>query len=85
MQDQRIEKRRLTEGILELENLRKRTGTKDTSITNRIQEMVERYKRRNIYISQRNVKSKKIPQRKYQGNLVYEGKSYPKNNRNSKR
>lgn len=31
-----------TEGILEMENLGKRTGTTDTSITNRIQEMEDR-------------------------------------------
>ena len=31
-----------TEGILEMENLAKRTGTTDTSITNSIQEIKER-------------------------------------------
>jgi restriction endonuclease len=30
------------EGILEIENLGKRTGTTDTNITNRVQEMEER-------------------------------------------
>ena len=35
-------KKTQTEGILEMENLVKRTETIDTSITNRIQEMKER-------------------------------------------
>ena len=46
VQDLKIEieaiKKTYTEGILEMENLGKRTGTTDTSITNRIQEMEER-------------------------------------------
>ena len=35
-------KKTQTEGILEIENLGKGTGTTDDSITNRIQEMEER-------------------------------------------
>ena len=46
VQDLKMEKETIkktqTEGILEIENLGKRTGTTDDSITNRIQEMEER-------------------------------------------
>jgi hypothetical protein len=47
-------KKTQTEGILEMEDLRKKTGTTDTSITNRTQKMEEsvrhkRYNRRNGY------------------------------------
>jgi hypothetical protein len=40
MEIEAIKKAQL-EGILEMENLEKRTGTADVSITNRIQEMEE--------------------------------------------
>lgn len=46
MKDQEVEigaiKKTQTDGILELENLGKRIGTMDASITKRIQEMEER-------------------------------------------
>jgi hypothetical protein len=54
-------KKTQSEGILEMENLEKRTGTTDTSITNRTQEMKQRTSGiedpigeiRNLYNSQR--------------------------------
>jgi hypothetical protein len=55
-----------TEGILEMENLGKWTGTTETSITKRKQEMegrlsgVEDITEKTWYISQKHVKSKKF-------------------------
>ena len=59
-------KKTQTEGILEMENLGKWTGTTETSITKRKQEMegrlsgVEDITEKTWYISQKNVKSKKF-------------------------
>ena len=66
VQDLKIEieaiKKSQMEAILEMENLGKRTGTAEVSITNRIQEMEERISgiedtiEKNQYISQRKCK-----------------------------
>jgi hypothetical protein len=60
-------KKTQTEGILEMENLGKGTGTTDTSITNRIQEMGERIpgiedatEETDTLIKKKNLKSKKF-------------------------
>ena len=58
-------KKTQTEAILEMENLRKRTGTTDAIITNRIQEMEDRilgieYKIVKINASVKRFKSKKF-------------------------
>ena len=66
-------KKTKTEGIFKMENLRKRTGPTDASITKRIQKMEERIsgvvdKIEEIDIS---VKEKKIPGIKHLVNLGY--------------
>lgn len=44
----KVVRKRQTEGILQVENLGKRIGTTDSSITNRIQEREERYQEQKI-------------------------------------
>ena len=64
-----------------MENLEKRTGTSDASITNRIQETEERILSVDDIIEEidmpvkENVKSKKIPYTKHPGNLRYHEKT----------
>jgi hypothetical protein len=70
-------KKTQTEEILEMENVGKRTGATDASITNRIQEMEERISGVEDTIEEtetsvkENIKSKKIPYTKHPGNLKY--------------
>lgn len=71
MEIEAIKKAQL-EGILEMENLEKRTGTADVSITNRIQEMEE------IFSSQKQQK-KLIHQTKKMLNLKIPDTKYPRN------
>jgi hypothetical protein len=67
-------KKTQTEGILEIENLGKRTGTTDASITSRIQEMEDRISGAEDMIKEidasvkENVKSKKFLTRQKQTN-----------------
>ena len=69
-----------------MENLGKRSGATDASITNRIEETGERISSgtiEDIDISvKENAKGKKIPSLKHPGNLVHNEKTKPKNNRN---
>ena len=84
MQDLKLEieaiKKTQMKGILEMENLGKRTGMTDISITNRIQEMEERisgigYTMEEIdLLVKENIKSKKIPDIKHPENLGYKEK-----------
>ena len=78
MKDQEVEigaiKKTQTDGILELENLGKRIGTMDASITKRIQEMEERISGieatiQEINPSKKNGKSKNFLTKKHPGNL----------------
>ena len=64
------------EGTVEMENIGKRTGTTDTSITNRIKEMEERIS---------GVEDKqKVPKPKYPGNLGHNEKTKSKNTRTTR-
>ena len=73
------------ETILELENLGKRSGVIDTSITNRIQEIEERISGAEDTIEnigttvKENIKSKPNP--KHPGNPGHNEKTKPQNNR----
>ncbi|ERE87514.1 Transposase, L1 containing protein [Cricetulus griseus] len=76
------------EGMLELERLDKQSGTKDVSITNRIQVMEERISvvedsLEDIQSSTKEVQ--KIPNTKYPGNMGHCEKAKPKNNRYRRR
>ena len=66
-----------------MENLHKRIGTTDASITNRIQDMRESwiYNIRNRFIGLK----KNVTCTKHPGNLGHYEKTKPKNNRNKRR
>ena len=66
---------------VELENLGKRAGAIDASITNRIQEMEERLHREHGHSNQRKCKMQKDPNPKHPGNPGHNEKMKPKDNR----
>jgi hypothetical protein len=84
-------KKTQTEEILEMENLGRRTGITDVSITNRIQEMEEKMLVREDIIEEiyttvkENVKLKQFMRQKHPQNLRHYEKTKPKYNRNRRR
>jgi hypothetical protein len=87
IQDLRVEletiKKSQRETTLEIENLAKRSGVIDASITNRIQEnlMCRRYHKKHGHNSQIKRKKQKATNPKHPGNSGHNEKIKPKNNR----
>ena len=86
MEIETIKKKSQRETTLEIENLGKRSGVIDASITNRIQEIERnlrgrRYHRKRCHSSQRKCKMQKAPDPKHPGNPGYNEKTKPKDNK----
>ena len=86
-----VMKKTQTKGRLDMENLGNRSGTTETSITNRLQEIEERFSDAEDTIEEINSLIKKKQQiqqilnTKHPGNLGHHKKTKPKNNRGRRR